>query len=340
MCNKLAIFLILIFIGSPVYAQETNFSEPGIKPGSLFYGLDKALEWLELYFTEGHSNKARVHLKHSQERLAEAMELSAEGDVSGAEEAFEGYDEAIDSASLEVMVAELAGEDVSYILRDVVKSYERRSAVLEIIIENSPISDRTRISEKFDLTDVLEKVELPVIPVDSEDTFSVESDNVFDVPSSDIVATPEEVDTQITTVDSEELSSPDLETIEVIVTEAEGALEEFDDAVEETDDGIKSEADTMSVELTDGSSTIDTSVGSRTAEEDSQSGDTSSGDTSGGSSTGGGDSQGGDASSGDTSGGSSTGGGGSGGKGNKGGKGGDSQGGDSQGGDSQGEDEQ
>lgn len=87
----LALF-VLVF-SSFAYAQDQ--ADAGITPDSLLWGLDRALESLQLALTIGDSDKAKVGLEHAAERLAEVKVMVEEKKLDKAEKAKEKHDEEI-----------------------------------------------------------------------------------------------------------------------------------------------------------------------------------------------------------------------------------------------------
>lgn len=97
-----AIFLALLLV-VPVVAQETTETvdesedEAGITPDSPLYGLDRAIERLQLSLTFDRSAKAKMGLRFAAERLEEVRQMIEEKKISSAERAKAEYDEIIEA---------------------------------------------------------------------------------------------------------------------------------------------------------------------------------------------------------------------------------------------------
>lgn len=80
------------------HAADPALADPGTKPGSLFYGLDRAGEAISMAMTFSKEGKAEKKLKHAEERLSEARALADEGKTDQAQRTEEEYEKNLDQA--------------------------------------------------------------------------------------------------------------------------------------------------------------------------------------------------------------------------------------------------
>jgi len=83
--------------------------DAGITPDSALYGIDKALERISLALTFNRAKKARLRLRHAEERLAEVKAMIEEGKEAEASEAQADHDELIEE--VETDIDEIDGDD-------------------------------------------------------------------------------------------------------------------------------------------------------------------------------------------------------------------------------------
>lgn len=102
-----AILLAVLMLCAPVVLAEEapveddlpaeELSEDaGTTPDSALYGLDRALERIELALTFGRAAKAKKGLKHAKERLAEVKAMARAKKLAAMEEAQEAHDEILE----------------------------------------------------------------------------------------------------------------------------------------------------------------------------------------------------------------------------------------------------
>ncbi len=87
------IFLFIIFLSAPIFAQEikSDLPEAGLTPGDTFYFVDRASEQIKIGLTTDPITKTELLMDSSSERLAEAVILTEEGKLSEVERAIESY---------------------------------------------------------------------------------------------------------------------------------------------------------------------------------------------------------------------------------------------------------
>jgi hypothetical protein len=144
------VMVALLLTMAPVFAQEADLPDPGVTPGSVLYGLDKALERIELALSRGSERKAQVHLKHANERLAEIKVLSEEGDTTHIDEAEEGFEADIENAAAEIENAKGIGANVSALVKEVEYSWDKHVMVLTLVLEKVPDQAKEAIQRNID----------------------------------------------------------------------------------------------------------------------------------------------------------------------------------------------
>lgn len=149
--KAIAVLLSVLMLSmAPVHAQEASLPDPGVKPGSVLYGLDKALERIELALARGNAKKAEVHLKHASERLAEANALTDEGDTENVEDTLADYEEEMNETLEELEKAKGIGQNVSALVKEVNESIEKHVQVLKLVLEKVPEQAKASIQKNID----------------------------------------------------------------------------------------------------------------------------------------------------------------------------------------------
>ncbi len=97
-------FFITLFFSLPVIAQEntklpdtpTQASiDPGTTPDSLFYGLSRTWEKVDLFFTFDKTEKAKKGLTYATEKIAQVHAMLKKKDTKAAAKALKGYEDDI-----------------------------------------------------------------------------------------------------------------------------------------------------------------------------------------------------------------------------------------------------
>lgn len=106
-------------MASTVNAQEVpKLPDAGITPDSPFYFLDKLGDDMGMMFSFGDEAKITKQIQISQERLAEASQMQAEGNMAATEEALGEYNKNVKAAALDLAVAAKSGENFSQALNN------------------------------------------------------------------------------------------------------------------------------------------------------------------------------------------------------------------------------
>lgn len=95
--KKLATLLALaLFVGAAAaQPQSQNLKNPGQTPGNALYGLDRAMESVELTIARaigGQERAAKVRANHAEERLSEAQKLAESNRTDDIERLMQDYD--------------------------------------------------------------------------------------------------------------------------------------------------------------------------------------------------------------------------------------------------------
>ena len=122
--------------------------DPGVSPDSPFYGLDRAMERLNLALTFNKAEKAKKGLAHANERLAEVQAMIQEKKMEQAQIAQEGHDDALEEVEQEV--AELSDDDATEEMEEVVELSEKINEHRMIVekVGNSLIKTKGELTEE------------------------------------------------------------------------------------------------------------------------------------------------------------------------------------------------
>ncbi len=90
---------VVLLLSNVAYAQE---ADAGVTPDSTFWGLDRALEQIELLLATGNIEKAKIELKHANERLQEVKVMIEAKRFEDAEKAKIKYEEKIEKVKEKV----------------------------------------------------------------------------------------------------------------------------------------------------------------------------------------------------------------------------------------------
>jgi len=71
MIKKISLVLVLLLLASPLILAQTEEIEAGITPDSPLWGIDVAMEKVQMMFTFKQENKVNLGLQIANERLAE-----------------------------------------------------------------------------------------------------------------------------------------------------------------------------------------------------------------------------------------------------------------------------
>lgn len=102
MKRKIIGMLTILLLMPLALAQDEGANENMISPDQeVLWGIDIALEKIELALTFDVNKKAEVRLKHAQERLEEVKEMAEEGNIIAMNKAKDKRNEIIDDLELD-----------------------------------------------------------------------------------------------------------------------------------------------------------------------------------------------------------------------------------------------
>lgn len=148
--RKLAMIMTLLLVVALTPAamgQEnaTDLPDAGTTPDSAMYGLERAMERINLALTFGNANKAEKQLRYAEERVAEAQAVVAKGRPEAAQRALDTHAELVGEANANIEAAEADGENVTDVAQRVEQATSRHIGVLEGLLEQVPEQARQGI---------------------------------------------------------------------------------------------------------------------------------------------------------------------------------------------------
>ncbi|MFC1768872.1 DUF5667 domain-containing protein [Nanoarchaeota archaeon] len=119
-----------------VEIPEEIEEEAGVTPDSVFWGLERAIERIDLALTFNKAEKAKKGLAHAKERLMEVQVMIAEKKLTQAQKAQEEHDEDIEEAQENIAEIEEEGdEDELEDLVEIEKEIKEHAALVERVNE-------------------------------------------------------------------------------------------------------------------------------------------------------------------------------------------------------------
>ena len=97
---------------------DEDLGDPGITPDNPLYGLDRAIERIQLMLTFNKAEKAKMGLEHARERLSEVKAMVEQNKLNEAETAQEGHDSEL--AEVEAEIEGISEENATSEMEDVV----------------------------------------------------------------------------------------------------------------------------------------------------------------------------------------------------------------------------
>lgn len=149
----LSLLVSLLVLATPVFAaEEAEFVDPGVTPNSPVYGLDRALERIQLAITFKEEEKAKLKFKFAEERLAEAEVMAEEGEEELAEELMEDYEEGLNETNEEIERAVARGQNVTDLVEHVSTRTSKHLEVLQRVYEKVPEQARAAIAHAMEVS--------------------------------------------------------------------------------------------------------------------------------------------------------------------------------------------
>ena len=152
------IFYILSSVGSVIAFAEEPATEPisqivfegsientaGILPDSMLYGLERALERLQLAITSSENRLATLQAKFAMERASESVIMTTKGSHELAEKAAKEYQDTLAAATEHLNKAIEASATADKALAAVSKAYTNSELVLKTVLEKAPESTKLK----------------------------------------------------------------------------------------------------------------------------------------------------------------------------------------------------
>lgn len=139
----LLLFLVAVF--SSAQQSEDLSVKAGTKPGNLLYGLDRAMERVQLALARDPEKKAELHLFHAEERLAELKELVEQNRFRYVERLAKDHDDSVEKAEEEIGKAVALGRNTTALSAHVAEMTYKHILVLERVLEKVPEQARESI---------------------------------------------------------------------------------------------------------------------------------------------------------------------------------------------------
>lgn len=136
---------------APVFADETTITtDPGITPDSVLYSVDQLVEDIRLSMISDIEKKAELLIAITQERLAEAKQMTEEDKIEYVNKAMEAYGERIEEAFESVSEAVLK-ESIDSAVKETLKlQLEDSAGVIESVEAVVDDNQKEELAEKRD----------------------------------------------------------------------------------------------------------------------------------------------------------------------------------------------
>jgi len=131
--------LTLLLNPSTVTAQtQVELPDAGVTPDNWLYGLDKAIESIQMILTFNEASKAELHLQFAGERLAEAKAIADKGKPEYVPDLVGEYEGNVGKSLELVATAKQAGKNMTKVLELVAIATSIHLVVLEEVYEKVP----------------------------------------------------------------------------------------------------------------------------------------------------------------------------------------------------------
>lgn len=157
------LFVALLMLASPIVLAEEELSvDSGTTPDSALWGIDRAMERLELALTFGSAAKAKKRLEIARERLAEIRAMAKKKNIDALEKAQEAHDEILAEAEQDIEDASQKNEEENLELVAKIgaelEDHEQDLDKVESDIDLNDIEDLTD-QQKVKLDKILDKIQ-------------------------------------------------------------------------------------------------------------------------------------------------------------------------------------
>jgi len=133
---RIARYAIAVLLVLSILSSGTALAANSAAPGDLLYGIDLAVERIQLNLATSPEAIARLHLKQADERLVEADKRLVAGDVRNGNSALEAYESAVDAVAS--LAANEGGPEQEKLMGLLETALERHHTILEDLFDKVP----------------------------------------------------------------------------------------------------------------------------------------------------------------------------------------------------------
>jgi hypothetical protein len=155
------VMAVILAVSIPVFADETaNTTDPGIKPDSPLYILDKLAEKIQIAMITDAVKEAEALAGIAQERLAESKAMAEENNVEKATTALNEYKEQMEKAIDIIDAAAKDGKDVAKTIDKIAKYDIDDEEILDKLMDNVPAEYKEELKKAIEILPEKETVKL------------------------------------------------------------------------------------------------------------------------------------------------------------------------------------
>jgi hypothetical protein len=112
--KRVALALLLVVLLAGTVSAKVTLPDAGVGPGSLWWGVDRALENINMILTFDRAERIRIGLSVAEERIAEAKAAYASGDPSDESAALVAYQQALDRVNTQLTAYDSSHDDTAF----------------------------------------------------------------------------------------------------------------------------------------------------------------------------------------------------------------------------------
>ena len=151
MKQKTILLILMLALANISFAQE-DMVKAGITPGNAFYGIDRALEKIQLMLTFNDIKDAKLHLKFAEERLSELNEIVKKNKTKYIDGLVEKHDKHLQKAQEKIQEAQEKGKSVEEIATLVSEATSKHIEVLQEVLEKVPEQAKEHIQHAIEVS--------------------------------------------------------------------------------------------------------------------------------------------------------------------------------------------
>jgi hypothetical protein len=155
----LLIFLMIIGTGGGI-----AFAADHAKPGDVLFGVDRALEDVQIYLENDIQQIVRLHLRFADERIKEAVELVQQGDIKDLSSALQDYREQIMATAPLILKMQSEGENINNLISETNDKIDTQKETLRDLIGTTPIEVETASLDTIDEAEKIRRVVVAPAP--------------------------------------------------------------------------------------------------------------------------------------------------------------------------------